>query len=57
VENALIIGEAVGDHTIVELAQPFEAGTLAGSELAKNADIMHSAAPSGAPISTGPNSV
>jgi len=35
---------AVGDHTIVELAQPLEAGSLAGRELQKNGDIMHSVA-------------
>ena len=40
-KNAFV---AVGDHTIVELAQPFEPGTLAGSELAKNGDIMHAVA-------------
>jgi hypothetical protein len=32
---------AVGSHTIVELAQPLEAGTLAGRDLAKYGDIMH----------------
>jgi len=35
---------AVGDHTMVELAQPLEEGSLAGRELAKNGDIMHSVA-------------
>jgi hypothetical protein len=32
---------AVGDDTIVELAQPLEADTIAGRDLAKNGDIMH----------------
>jgi len=35
---------AVGGHTIVELAQPLEAGSLAGLDLAKNGDIMHAVA-------------
>jgi catechol 2,3-dioxygenase-like lactoylglutathione lyase family enzyme len=35
---------AVGDHTIVELALPLESGTLAGRDLARNGDIMHSVA-------------
>jgi catechol 2,3-dioxygenase-like lactoylglutathione lyase family enzyme len=35
---------AVGDHTMVELAQPLEEGSLAGRELAKNGDIMHAVA-------------
>jgi catechol 2,3-dioxygenase-like lactoylglutathione lyase family enzyme len=35
---------AVGDHTIVELALPLESDTLAGRDLARNGDIMHSVA-------------
>jgi catechol 2,3-dioxygenase-like lactoylglutathione lyase family enzyme len=35
---------AVGDHTIVELAVPLEADTLAGRDLSKNGEIMHSVA-------------
>jgi catechol 2,3-dioxygenase-like lactoylglutathione lyase family enzyme len=35
---------AVGDHTIVELAVPLESDTLAGRDLARNGDIMHSVA-------------
>jgi hypothetical protein len=31
----------VGDHTVVELAQPLEADSLAGRDLAKNGAIMH----------------
>jgi hypothetical protein len=34
----------VGDHTIVELAQPLESGTLAARELQQNGDIMHAVA-------------
>jgi catechol 2,3-dioxygenase-like lactoylglutathione lyase family enzyme len=40
-QNAYV---AVGDHTIVELAHPLEAGTLAGKDLEKNGDIMHAVA-------------
>jgi hypothetical protein len=35
---------AVGDHTLVELAQPLESGTLAARELQENGDIMHAVA-------------
>src|ERR1700722_1489274 len=35
---------AVGDHSMVELAQPLEEGSLAGRELARNGYIMHAAA-------------
>ena len=35
---------AVGGHTIVELAQPLEAGSLAGRDVAQNGDIMHAVA-------------
>jgi hypothetical protein len=31
----------VGDHTVVELAQPLEADSLAGRDLARNGSIMH----------------
>jgi hypothetical protein len=40
-QNAYV---AVGDDTIVELAQPLENHTIAGRDLAKNGDIMHAVA-------------
>jgi catechol 2,3-dioxygenase-like lactoylglutathione lyase family enzyme len=40
-QNAYV---AVGDHTIVELAQPLESGTLAARELQQHGDIMHAVA-------------